>query len=178
MSGVHSKIRELRARLRFVLTEHPPVCFFCGKPIDPESCLGGDADDGVLVHHKDHNHYNDVQGNRAWAHRGCHLAHHRHGQFEEKAPIGQAFGAAMFGFRISDVETLKNTPFPECIEACVARRADAVVSPCAWLCGHKLDKAVKEFELPSAALTGCLAAEKGGPETGAVGAASNSKGPS
>jgi hypothetical protein len=51
-------------------------CYFCQTPITKLSGLDYDS---LVIHHINHNHYDNRPENRAMAHNGCHTKHHQIG---------------------------------------------------------------------------------------------------
>ena len=49
----------------------PYTCFHCGQPV---------YFDEVIIHHLDHDHWNDDPDNLAAAHPPCHISHHHNGK--------------------------------------------------------------------------------------------------
>lgn len=60
--------RFYRNRFFELYGEGPYPCFFCEEPVSAKN---------VLVHHKDHDHYNDIDNNLVPAHVSCHISHHK-----------------------------------------------------------------------------------------------------
>lgn len=50
-------------------------CFFCGEKLPREWRLNKKPE-GVVVHHINHDHYDNRFSNRAAAHTGCHSKYH------------------------------------------------------------------------------------------------------
>jgi hypothetical protein len=69
-----------------LLQEYEIRCHFCGEQLTGESLYrnkSGKSIDDLCWHHLDGKHYNDVKGNRRFAHRKCHLKHHRQKEIKE-----------------------------------------------------------------------------------------------
>ena len=69
-------LAEVREYVRIFLDTYGPFphpCHWCQEVI-PE--YGGVFADAAIIHHLDHDHYNNVPGNLAPGHRRCHVAHH------------------------------------------------------------------------------------------------------
>lgn len=82
--STRQELRKLREVVRFAL--HGKSCYFCHKPLIREESYAKDGDGqgspvrnghGLpTIHHRDGNHDNDVESNKALAHDSCHRRFH------------------------------------------------------------------------------------------------------
>jgi len=82
---VYAKIGRCREWLQWMAEKHPQTCYFCGQPIAPEAFIEGNSDDGILIHHVDHDRTHNTPDNLVVAHRTCHRNYHNYVNRAQKA---------------------------------------------------------------------------------------------
>ena len=76
MKHSYAKTNRLREWLGWFAHIHPTHCYICGELFDPFCFQSGDTDDGVLLHHIDHDRTKNEAKDVAPVHRGCHRTYH------------------------------------------------------------------------------------------------------
>ena len=76
---LESRIRRQREFLQFLLAKYAPKCYWCDKPIDPNSfnLAPGVEQDPLTIHHLDEDHDNNVLPNMELIHKACHQEMHK-----------------------------------------------------------------------------------------------------
>lgn len=77
MPTIYSKVSRVRDYLAYFAVRYPQHCYVCGEKIDPVKFLQGDASDGILLHHIEHDRSKNDATDLAVVHRGCHKSYHR-----------------------------------------------------------------------------------------------------
>lgn len=87
MSSAYSKVERYKTIISILLEEYEIKCHFCGEQLTGESFYRNKSKksmDDICWHHLDGNHFNDVKGNRRFAHRKCHLKYHRQLEIQQE----------------------------------------------------------------------------------------------
>jgi len=77
MKHIYAKAARLREWLGWFAARYPQHCYICGEPIDPFAFQVGNADDGITLHHIEHDRSKNEANDVAVVHRGCHKSYHR-----------------------------------------------------------------------------------------------------
>ena len=87
MSSAYSKVERYKTIISILFEEYEIKCHFCGENLNGESFYrnkSGKKMDEICWHHLDNNHFNNTKGNKRFAHRNCHMKHHRQKEKEER----------------------------------------------------------------------------------------------
>lgn len=79
--STRQELRKCRELLHFLL--RGKTCYFCGKSLDDVESYAKDGDGqgspiarNITIHHKDLDHDNDAESNKALSHSTCHRSFH------------------------------------------------------------------------------------------------------
>jgi len=100
---IYAKANRLREWLGWFAHMYPVSCYICGELFDPFCFQVGDADDGLTLHHIEHDRSKNEAKDVAPVHRGCHRSYHSNWTKHRK-DVRTAKAIELFGpTRISEV---------------------------------------------------------------------------
>lgn len=96
MKHIYAKANRLREWLGWFAHIYPVHCYICGEKIDPFAFQEGNASDGILLHHIEHDRTKNKAEDVAPVHRGCHRSYH-HNWAKHKKSIRTAKAIEIWG---------------------------------------------------------------------------------
>jgi hypothetical protein len=86
MASAYSKVERYKTMVSILLEEYEVKCYFCGEQLTANSLYrnkSGKSMDDLCWHHLNGKHWDNIKGNKRFAHRKCHLKYHRTKEREE-----------------------------------------------------------------------------------------------